>query len=80
HIFLPNIGAKINRGAWDIPPIFSLMQRKGSIITPEMYRVFNMGIGMILVIPVDQVDKTVEIIPTANRIGEIVEGRGVQLV
>ena len=80
RIFLPNIGAKINRGAWDIPPIFSLMQRKGSIITPEMYRVFNMGIGMILVIPVDQVDKTVEIIPTAKRIGEIVEGRGVQLV
>ncbi len=79
RIFLPGIGARINRGSWDIPPIFGLIQRKGTILSPEMYRVFNMGLGMILVIPAEQVDKVVEIIPTAKRIGEIVDGRGVQL-
>lgn len=80
RIFLPGIGARIKRGSWDVPPIFNLIQRKGRVLSPEMYRVFNMGIGMILVIPADQADKALEVCPMAKRIGEIVEGRGVQLV
>ena len=43
--------AVINRGSWDIPPIFRVLQRLGNIDEDEMFRVFNMGIGMALVVP-----------------------------
>jgi len=43
--------AKIKAGSWDIPPVFDFIQRLGGIDTMEMYRVFNMGIGMVLIVP-----------------------------
>lgn len=42
--------AVINRGTWKIPPIFPLLQRLGEISDEEMYRTFNMGIGLVVVI------------------------------
>ena len=46
--------ARIERRSWPIPPIFSLIQERGNVPESEMYRTFNMGIGMILVVPPDQ--------------------------
>lgn len=43
--------AVINRGSWPVPPIFSLLQGAGQISDEEMYKVFNNGIGMILIVP-----------------------------
>lgn len=43
--------AKIDLSSWKIPPIFRFIQRAGDIRSEEMFRVFNMGIGLILVIP-----------------------------
>lgn len=40
----------IYRQAWDVPKIFQLVQKKGKINTPEMFRTFNMGIGMAMVV------------------------------
>ena len=40
----------IERGAWPMPPVFSWLQRLGNIDRAEMERVFNMGIGMALVV------------------------------
>ncbi len=40
---------QIKRGSWPVLPIFELMQRIGSIEDPEMFRTFNMGIGMVVV-------------------------------
>jgi phosphoribosylformylglycinamidine cyclo-ligase len=48
--------AIINAGSWDIPPVFDYLQEKGKIQVEEMYRTFNMGIGMMALVP----DKTVE--------------------
>ncbi|MFW6108011.1 MAG: phosphoribosylformylglycinamidine cyclo-ligase [bacterium] len=45
------LGARISKSAWPRPPIFDLIQRLGGIDEDEMYRVFNMGIGMTLVVP-----------------------------
>ena len=45
---------RIERRSWPIPPIFSLIQERGNVPESEMYRTFNMGIGMILVVPPDQ--------------------------
>ena len=47
---LPNdLAASIHRGSWPEPPIFDLIRREGSIDQEEMYRVFNMGLGMVAV-------------------------------
>ena len=43
--------AQIKRGAWEIPPVFQLIQHAGKVSESEMYRVFNMGIGMVLLAP-----------------------------
>jgi phosphoribosylformylglycinamidine cyclo-ligase len=47
--------AVINKGTWNIPPIFPLLQRLGDISEEEMYRTFNMGIGLLVVINKDNV-------------------------
>jgi phosphoribosylformylglycinamidine cyclo-ligase len=41
--------AHINRGAWMVPPIFRFLQNQGNVAADEMFRVFNMGIGLIVV-------------------------------
>ena len=43
--------AVIRRGAWPVPPIFGLLQAGGRIAEPEMFRVFNMGIGFVCIVP-----------------------------
>ena len=43
--------AVIRKGTWDVPPIFPFIQKRGNISEDEMYKTFNNGIGMILVIP-----------------------------
>jgi phosphoribosylformylglycinamidine cyclo-ligase len=43
------LGAVIDRGGWPVPSIFSFLQQRGDIATEEMYRVFNMGIGFVLI-------------------------------
>ncbi|HPI92883.1 MAG TPA: phosphoribosylformylglycinamidine cyclo-ligase [Deltaproteobacteria bacterium] len=42
--------ARISRGTWEVPPIFRFIQDVGKIEDAEMYRTFNMGIGMVLVV------------------------------
>jgi phosphoribosylformylglycinamidine cyclo-ligase len=42
---------QIQRGSWKIPAVFHLIQKGGKISEQEMFRVFNMGIGMVLVVP-----------------------------
>ncbi len=78
------LGAKVELGSWPIPPVFLFLQQAGSVDTEEMYRVFNMGIGMIAAVsPVD-----LEPVSEAARkagvqtwtIGEVVRGEGVRLV
>ncbi len=44
----------IERRNWPIPPIFSLIAERGNVPEPEMYRTFNMGIGLVLIVPADQ--------------------------
>jgi phosphoribosylformylglycinamidine cyclo-ligase len=54
RILPANCSATIERRTWPIPPIFSLIQERGNVPEPEMFRTFNMGIGFILVVPADQ--------------------------
>jgi phosphoribosylformylglycinamidine cyclo-ligase len=43
--------ATIVRGRWPVPPIFPLIQRRGRVDDAEMFRTFNMGVGILLVVP-----------------------------
>lgn len=49
--------AKINRSSWELPRIFQWLQQKGNVDLEEMYRIFNMGIGMIAVCDKDRLDE-----------------------
>lgn len=70
------LAALIEAGSWSIPPIFTLIQERGKIDEREMYRVFNMGIGMVLVCSPGHVDEIIASAPEARLIGEVVQGRG----
>ncbi len=71
--------AIVRKGSWDIHPVFTLLQQKAGVDDEEMYRDFNMGIGMILVVPEKQADsvmkKARKLGEKAYLIGEIVKGK-----
>ncbi len=72
------ISAKINMGSWEIPTIFSLIQKEGNISEHDMYNTFNMGIGMAIVVADKDKEKAVELLKEngedARVIGSTVEG------
>jgi len=54
--------AVINGESWQWPAIFNWLMEKGNITTHEMYRTFNCGVGMIIVVPQDKVEQSIEIL------------------
>jgi phosphoribosylformylglycinamidine cyclo-ligase len=75
RIFPGGVGAQMWRGSWPVPPIFSFIQRSGHVSDGEMFHVFNMGLGMLLVLPREQVVKVEELLgENAYVVGEIVAG------
>mgnify|MGYP001063587004 CR=1 FL=1 len=73
RILPEGVAAHIKKHSWDILPIFKLIQKTGNIQEAEMYQVFNMGIGMTIVCPPQQVAKIVSVLPQAKVIGEIIK-------
>ena len=70
-----NLSAIIHLNSWHVPPLWSLIQQEGNISTEEMYRVFNMGIGMIAIVDKSvAVDFQSSISEPTFVIGELVEG------
>ena len=71
RILPAGVGVEIDSKAWTVPPLFKLIQAKAGVTDSEMYRVFNMGIGMVAILSPDQV-------PAGSRIiGQVVSGEGV---
>jgi phosphoribosylformylglycinamidine cyclo-ligase len=71
--------AEIDRGAWSVPPLFRLLQQQGGIATGEMFRAFNMGIGMIAACAARDADRLLADLAAAGedavRLGRIVAGK-----
>ena len=65
---------EIKRGTWPVLPIFQLMQNLGNINEHEMYRTFNMGIGMVIVCAPNDAAEIQSRIQECYRIGQVVEG------
>jgi hypothetical protein len=73
---LSDCDAMIETGSWKVPPIFQIMQERGSVDRREMYQVFNMGIGMAAVVPPNDATATGKQL-RARVIGRIERGKGV---
>ncbi len=56
------LAAVIERGAWPLPPLFSWLQREGSVADAEMHRVFNCGIGMAIVVAPGNVESAMKLL------------------
>ena len=66
------VGVRIDRAAWQVPAIFRLIQERGRVDEVEMYRVFNMGIGMVLLVSPEQVEPALGALKEAVVIGQAV--------
>ncbi len=78
------LGAVVDSGTWTVPPVFQVLQEAGGVETSEMFRVFNMGVGMIAVTAPAHADSLVESLRDAGErawvCGEVVRGAGARVV
>lgn len=72
------VALKIDKNSYEVPPIFKLIAERGNIPERDMYNTFNMGIGMAVIVPENEVEKSLKILKEAGEeaylIGEVVEG------
>ena len=67
------LGADIDISTWTVPPLFDFIQETGHIDSREMFSVFNMGVGMTIIVEPGLADDVLNSVPGAFRIGEVVE-------
>ncbi|HEY3761309.1 MAG TPA: phosphoribosylformylglycinamidine cyclo-ligase [Verrucomicrobiae bacterium] len=75
-----NLDVAIEKGSWDMLPIFRIIAEKSGVPDEELYQVFNMGIGMVVIVSADKADAALKFIRAQKHdawfIGEVVKGRG----
>jgi phosphoribosylformylglycinamidine cyclo-ligase len=75
RVLSDNLCAHVDRSAWPMPPLFTWLQRQGNVADSEMHRVFNCGIGMIIVVNAKDAAKAEALLTRAGervwRIGEV---------
>jgi phosphoribosylformylglycinamidine cyclo-ligase len=74
------LAARFDSQTWTVPPIFKLIQKRGNVDREEMYHVFNMGIGMVVICSADNVEHLTKALPEAKLIGEVVKQTGERVV
>jgi len=79
RILPKDLSVKIDKYSWDILPIFKVIQKVGEINDEEMYRVFNMGIGMVLIVETQNIASIKKILEENGEkvfeIGKVVKGK-----
>lgn len=79
-----NLAAELDANSWEFPEIFNFLQAGGNIDLTEMYRVFNCGVGMVIVVPHDQSELAIqhlnELGEKAWLIGKITQNNGTQVI
>ncbi|HEV3123348.1 MAG TPA: phosphoribosylformylglycinamidine cyclo-ligase [Candidatus Dormibacteraeota bacterium] len=75
------LGVELTRGSWQVPAVFGAIETAGGVHPDEMWRTFNMGIGMAVVVPQDDAARLAEVagLPV-YRIGRVVEQSGAERV
>ena len=83
RILPDGLGAVVRRGSWDVPTLFRTLAELGKVDESEMFRVFNMGVGMLASVRPEEADAVVERLRDRGEAawiaGEVVEGAGVRL-
>ena len=79
RILSPGLQAVIEIGSWQVPPIFNLISQLGRVTRKEMYRTFNMGVGMVLIVSSEAAEQAQHLLPELLKVGYIAEGKGVIL-
>ncbi len=79
RVLPPGTAAAVDRTAWTVPPVFAWLQRGGGVADDEMFRAFNMGIGLVAVVDRQNADQVLDRLAElgedgASLIGEIVAG------
>ena len=74
------LGMKINKNSYEVPEIFRYLQEKGGIDEEEMYNIFNMGVGMALVVNKEDVDKALSLLENGFVLGEVVNESGIEII
>lgn len=74
------LGMKINKDSYKVPEIFKYLQEKGNIDEAEMYNIFNMGVGMALVVNKEDAEKTLSLLDDAFVLGEVVNESGIEII
>lgn len=73
-------GARMKLDSWPVPPLFRYLQKLGNVSRPEMFRTFNMGIGLVLVVPPKRYKKAAALLKRLDEqhyvVGEIVRAKG----
>jgi len=67
------LGARFNSSKWEIPQVFKLLQHRGSIDIDEMYRVFNMGLGMVVACEPEKASGILSTVEGSVLAGEVIE-------
>ena len=77
-------GLEIVEGSWDILPVFQMLEKWGGVPHREMFNIFNMGIGMVIVMDASEADKAIEILDSygekASIIGKVTDTEGVNII
>ena len=83
RVLHPGQGVLVREGSWEILPVFRMLERLGGVPHREMFNIFNMGIGMVLVVDVADARAACAILEKHSLkpsvIGEVVEGEGVTI-
>ena len=67
-------GVEVKKGSWEILPIFERIQKKGKISDAEMFRTFNMGIGLALIVSPHKLSKVMALLKNSVLLGEVKKG------
>ena len=73
RILPAGLGAAIDRDSCHTTPIFQLIQKKGRVSEEEMYRVFNMGIGMVIICNPSEIKQVKRKLPELQIIGKVIK-------
>lgn len=74
RVLRKDLAMRIDRAAWSVPPLFALIRSQGNIADREMYRAFNMGIGMLAVLPQVEAEAALELLgDSASVVGSIMQ-------
>jgi phosphoribosylformylglycinamidine cyclo-ligase len=73
RVLRDGLAARFDRRAWTVPPIFKLIQERGTVSDDDMFHTFNMGVGIVLAVAEEEADAAAALVPDAMRVGTVMK-------